>query len=506
MRRFALSVLYVSIIAMMPVIAGAAGTYYNGNLYRNPQRYGNNGGGYYNSYGASRYGQNRSMATRNTAASETKKSSAKKEADSKKQGFYLDGSLSHEFANWNFEMKEAGSKLHYDDLTWNVISGEGIYYFGDSTPMQIKLGAKYGKQSGETVMIDDDISNGAYGYMDNKDPVDGSIYGTTYGYAMSIGKSSGGTQMGFNVSFGLTDFFKAGRVKITPSLGWRYFKYELSTKNNSGLTMDVFEGNSLNDPFINCIDFNGEKQCDPYVSFQFYNETETTEGETKWEDLGSGETGRIDLDDDPNVLDLTGVIAPVPETANLVELDLGDTYYYKQPGTSHKYETEWSGPYIAFDMEYVIDKNNLVNAGIELGLPKYTSTGDQPHRVDWAHPKSVEDTGGFGDAYHLGLSAMWSTAISDSTMFSLGLTYDYYNAKSADATTYLNPSYYEQLIDGYNYLIENNELSDYQIEAYQAEITKIEGYRSSGWKLEAKDEIKSVYASMGIRLGINVKF
>ena len=45
----------VSVMSMIPVVAGAVGTYYNGNLYQNPQqRYSR--GGYYNSYG---YGSGR---------------------------------------------------------------------------------------------------------------------------------------------------------------------------------------------------------------------------------------------------------------------------------------------------------------------------------------------------------------------------------------------------------------------------------------------------------------
>ena len=174
-------------MAMMPVIAGAAGTYYNDSLYQNPQRYGNNGGGYYNSYGAGRgYGQGmQTMGTQKYSAQKSKKAT-KKSAD--KNGFYLNASLIHEFANWDFEMNNAGSRLRYDNLSWNVISGDGAYYFGSEIPMVVKFGARYGKQFGETSMIDDDISNGPYGSV-SYEP------GTVSGYAMSVGTSDGGSQM-----------------------------------------------------------------------------------------------------------------------------------------------------------------------------------------------------------------------------------------------------------------------------------------------------------------------
>ena len=38
--------------------------------------------------------------------------------------------------------------------------------------------------------------------------------------------------------------------------------------------------------------------------------------------------------------------------AGASQIDVGNTYYYEQSGTSHKYETTWAGPYVAFDAEY----------------------------------------------------------------------------------------------------------------------------------------------------------
>ena len=166
---------------------------------------------------------------------------------------------------------------------------------------------------------------------------------------------------------------------------------------------------------------------------------------------------------------------------------------------------------------YEIDKNNLVDAGIEFGLPMYNSKGDQPYRIDWQHPTSVEDKGGFGDAYHLGLNANWSTAITDSVMFSLGVTYDYYNARKADATTYINQSYYTNMVTSLQNAITYIQANPSQfvspaatLAAYQTSLTEaqeiVDYYNGQGWKIESKDEIKSVYSSMGIRMGVSVKF
>lgn len=486
----------VSVMAMMPVIAGAAGTYYNGNLYQNPQRYGASGGGYYNKYGAGRVaGQTQSMTVRNTTTRVTKKSSAKQAADNSKQGFQIGGALSHEFANWDLEMKDAGSKLRYDNLRWNVISGEAAYYFGSSIPMQVKVGARYGNQFGETSMIDDDISNGAYDSID--------VYnGTVSGYAMSVGGAKDGTQMGFNAAFGLTDFLKMGRVKLTPSIGYRYFKHELKTSDNSGLTMDVFNNY--------CETFGDETQCYPFVGLvPFYD----ANGNVIYAQDEDGNAIPAYLILSGGEYKWSDILSLIPGETNSVNVDLGDTYYYHQKGTSHKYKTVWQGPYIALDMEYAMNDYNVVNAGVEFGLPLYESKGDQPYRVDWAHPNSVEDKGGFGDAYHLGLNAIWSTAVSETVVLSLGMTYDWYKVNGADATTHINKSYYNGIVNELKediLYLQNNGGSEAQIAAYQDALANAQDtvnyYNSKGWKLKNGGEIDSVYSAMGIRLGVNIRF
>ena len=175
------------------------------------------------------------------------------------------------------------------------------------------------------------------------------------------------------------------------------------------------------------------------------------------------------------------------------------------------------GPYLALDMEYMINDNNNVVAGIEFGLPVYESKGDQPYRIDWAHPTSVEDKGDFGDAYHLGFNAAWMTKITNSVGFTLGLTYDYYKVSGASATTYYSSSYYQPILNSYQSQYDeyvaliNGGATLTEDEAYEynvlgEEIADLTAKKNAGWKSESKNEIESIYKSMGIRAGIEVKF
>lgn len=486
----------VSLIALMlaPVAVNAAGTYYSGytSAYQSPQTrystqtYAQRQGGYasqYNrtysapSYASARY--NTGAVPANATATATTQSSG-----AKKSGFWLDAGITHEMAQWQFEMAQSGSILSYDNVGWNVLDISGGYAFDvGSTTLQVDAGLKYGMQWGESVMYDDDISNGGFLVTTWVDASDNSTIGDQIGHAMSIGTSKGGNMLGFNVGFGLTDIFKIGNVTITPSVGYRYLKYKLTTENNFGLSVDTTA----------CFQIEGsdEIQCDPAIIVN----------------LGDGKQQIIWRDD------INGSMK-VPDNATSV--NTGSTYYYHQPGTSHSYETTWAGPYIALDMDYVINQNNAVNGRIELGFPGYTSTGDQPYRFDWAHPKSVEDEAGMFGAFHFGLGANWTTSITDYIALSVGLTYDYYTVSGADAKTYLNMNYYNTW---YNMILDAwKEQHPDNTEDYM--LGKIEGVAGDPTAINIKNleaqcpggvcttdsEIESFYKSLGIRIGINAKF
>nr|MBQ0091685.1 hypothetical protein [Candidatus Enterousia merdequi] len=500
MKKFCALLMNVSVFAAMPVIAGAAGTYYNGNLYQNSQqRYGYSKGGYYNSYGAgASYGQ-RAGIVRPTESQ--KVSSKKSEASSKKQGLVLDVNASHEFANWNFDMKTAGSKLHYDNLRWNVISGEGTYYFGNTTPMEIKVGALYGFQYGETSMVDDDITSEALWEIQEIEVDNQGEYLLRGNPAVSIGSSKGGSQFGFNASIGLTDFFSFGNMKITPSVGYRYFKYKVSTEKNYGAIIDVVNSNS----FVNCLEVQpGEIQCSPYIGF--------TDAAGNVRSYAGFAISDVATSDTEAVVDVNGNHLNVLVNANggyvilndagASQIDVGNTYYYEQSGKTHIYETEWAGPYVGLDMNYAINNNNNLTAGIEFGLPVYNSEGDQPYRIDWEHPTSVEDSGKFGDAYHFGLNTAWTTKLTDNIGLSLGFAYDYYSVSGATATTYYNKEVYQNLLDVYESWNDDGILT----EEGELNLLELRELKSAGWKSEADDEIDSIYKSMGIRIGLDIKF
>ncbi|MBQ6027871.1 MAG: hypothetical protein IJL21_04970 [Alphaproteobacteria bacterium] len=482
-----------SLVALCVGTAGAAGTYYTGN-YRSPQQnyaktsYAARQQQQQTSYAQdTMYTRTRTVAPNNNAyigapyqdytrvvgTGDKQVSNQTRFVDNKnkvEKGFFFDLGLSHEFANWNFEMKEAGSKLHYDNIRWNVIEGDMKYVFGgDTTPLLIEAGAKYGMQFGDSNMVDDDITNGGYFITEwwKDTDYDGDadeLLGQQIGHSLSIGQSSSGNMLGLYAGFGLPDTFRIGVARVTPSIGYRYLKYKLETKDDYGLTVDT--------GFCTNVHGGDETQCDPIVIIA-YNGTQ----QVLWNPADENQDGFWDI-----ASGATGV-------------NTAGTYMFHLPSISHSYETTWMGPYLALDLDYDVNVYNKFNARFEFGLPMYTSTGDQPYRVDWQHPKSVEDKGGFGDAWHIGLGANYMTALTESVFFSLGFTFDYYTMSGGEANTYLNSGYYSDAGNLDNF--ENDETIK-NIKQIQAECP--------GWVCKVDNEIESIYKSMGIHVGIQAKF
>ncbi len=480
-----------SLVAVAPIAANAAGTYYTGN-YQSPQtRYAqqsyatrntaatrNTG---YNTNGYSSYASTRPVVGSRTTTTQVAQQprTVAPAATKSKSGFWVDAGISRETAMWQFEMKESSSILHYDNISWNVFDVSGGYAFDwGKVGLQIDAGFKYGMQSGDSTMVDDDITNGGYLITQWIDSDTSNVIGNQIGHALSVGTSNGGNMYGFNIGVGMTDLFKWGNVKFTPSIGYRYLKYKLETEKNYGLSVDTSACFKL--------DGSDEIQCDPAIVIHYQDGKQ----QIIWRDSVNGkmEVG-------------TGAVS----------VDTGGTYFYQQPGTSHSYEVEWSGPYVAMDMDYAINQNNSVNGHVELGFPGYNASGDQPYRFDWRHPKSVEDEAGIGSALHFGFGANWTTAITNSISLSIGLTYDYYTVDDADAKTYLNQNYYTGI---YNSLLEQwvkagkTEADMLNPQTGDPIALNIKDLESScpGWVCSTDNEIESFYKSMGIRVGIKAKF
>lgn len=477
----------------------ASSTYMGTSGYQSPQRYYQPSptGGYYqpsnigaSGYGGGNYSQRGQVVQPGYARTATQQVNATRQSNIFGDGttdFYLTAGVSHQYAQWNFDMNSAGSRLNYSDIAWNVLDIKGGYKYGDWI---IDGGFQYGMQSGKSIMTDDDISTGGLPleYYDDG----GNLIASGSQRVISIGESSGGSMLGFNLGVGLTNKFGFGKTKIVPYIGYRMLNYKLNTANNHGLSVATVwcDNGSFNTDLGN-----GETYCPAMIWFN------------------GGDAITLDPQDFDGYYWWDTVSG---------QISSGDTYAFSQTGDTHIYDVIWSGPYLAVELQSEINENNSLNARIELGFPGYESKGDQPYRIDWAHPTSVEDSAPMFGAMHFGLSANWTTMLGKSWGLSFGVTYDYYNVSGADATTHLNGDWYVGVLE-YIYLndsggkwvdmdIGGGDAGWYAMQDPDTGNPTAAGidaiYKSCGnsWDCTTAGEVNSFYRSIGIRVGVMGKF
>lgn len=503
------------VCCLSPATLSAAGTYMGTSGYQSPQRYysgssgyyqpqnlgtsGYTGGNYYqrtqNGYQTGNYGQSGNYQQLGRQQ-QTQQSGRSVSSAANADGFYASAGISLQYAQWNFNMNGAGSVLNYGDLAWNVLDVKGGYKFGDWV---IDGGIQYGMQSGGATMTDDDITSG--GLLDTVGFEDGNGNGiydagelqfNIRNKVLSIGESKGGSMLGMNLGVGLANKFGFGKVRITPSVGYRIFGYKLNTSDSRGLI--------VTDTWC-ATDNTGVEICPSMVAF--------------WNGTGWAYSTINDYNND-------GYYA-IP--GGSVGVSGNNSYSFSMPGKTHIYNVSWNGPYAALDIQSELNENNRVDARIEIGLPGYNAEGDQPYRSDWAHPTSVEDSKGMFGAMHLGLLANWTTMLTKNWGLSFGLTYDYYSVSKANAVTNQNGDYYTKILDEVaniggctNYAnctawgnsdIYGTGLTADQLAPAQHEAASIkEMYEKCGnsWSCKIDGEIDSFYRNIGIRVGMAGKF
>jgi len=436
--------------------AGSASGYYSG------------GGGYYNgSSGYAGAGNQEGSFNRMPTASQARQKAAvgkKKGAADGEDGFSLSAGLGRQYAQWQYNLNMAGSILNYGDLVWNVLDVKAGYKTED---VVVGIGLQYGMQAGKSYMTDDDITNGGGDYIFEG----GGQRLVLSNSVLSIGEVKGGNMLGINFGIGLANAFTSDSVKITPSIGYRMMKYKLKTTNNNGLSVEY--NGELCGP-----DELGSITCPALLSFWNGNNWVYS----RMINIGT-------LQDPMYIYQIPG--------GGILGVDAGDNYIFTQSGTSHVYEVSWNGPYIAADIDIGLGGDYSMSGRIELGFPGYEAVGDQPYRIDWAHPKSLGDKKGMFGAFHFGMGANWMAKISDQMRMSIGLTYDYYEVKKANATSYLSKDYYEDVL-AWAEEKGRDDILDQIDELYKS--------CNNSWTCVESNEVNSFYRAMGIRLGIEGEF
>lgn len=126
-------------------------------------------------------------------------------------------------------------------------------------------------------------------------------------------------------------------------------------------------------------------------------------------------------------------------------------------GTTHIYNTTWSGFYIGLEIEKQMTLADKLRFYFQVGMPKYSSEGTWPNRTDWQQNPSFIDEGSNG-SYSYAAEMEYNYRISDRMQLAIKVDTDLFYVGNIGGELYL-AEYTSWLVDenGY-YILDDNGL------------------------------------------------
>ena len=155
-------------------------------------------------------------------------------------------------------------------------------------------------------------------------------------------------------------------------------------------------------------------------------------------------------------------------------------------GTTHIYNTTWSGFYLGLEIEKQMTLSDKLRFYAQVSMPKYSSEGTWPNRDDWQQNPSFLDEGDNG-AFAYEAELEYSYQLSDRMQLSLTADTNYFHIGKISGELYVAESvvYYEDELNPGNWVAET-------IPAYTEHVN--EALKEGTWR------------SFGLHLGLKYSF
>ncbi|MDR2413127.1 MAG: hypothetical protein LBD50_02855 [Rickettsiales bacterium] len=161
-------------------------------------------------------------------------------------------------------------------------------------------------------------------------------------------------------------------------------------------------------------------------------------------------------------------------------------------GTTHIYNTTWSGVYFGLEIEKQMTLSDKLRFYIQFGMPSYSSEGIWPNRTDWQQNPSFIDEGNNG-AYSYRAEMEYNYKISDRMQLALKVDADYFHVGKIGGELYI-AEYTAFIVD---------DLGQYVLDEYGLPILEtIEAHTE-----HIDDSLKNAtWQSFGLHIGIKYAF
>ncbi len=400
--------------------------------------------------------------------------------DEKKTTIY--GGYARRFADFEFETG-VNSVLEWDDMVFNEFTAGLSHNFSlGSFDLNVFGEYTYGSMTSGGLSMDYDLK-----------PYD-AAYPEEGIFTISMGDQSGKSH---HIKFGLSahHVWDIGGWKLSPTIGYEIFKHNLEMSDhyypNPGVYVPLLT-NGGTYVFGNGKDYYSV----PYGMTNEAIEMGLYQVCMSPEDIGLVPGG-------------SSSIVPLSWSGGLVPYDSGMGYIpwgvgpnecviiggdgpIVVGGTTHIYETTWSGFYVGLEVEKQMTWSDKVRLYVQFGLPKYSSEGTWPNRTDWQQNPSFLDEGSNG-AYSYEAELEYLLKLSDRLHLSLKVDTNYFHVGEIPGELYV-AEYVDWLYDENGSIITDKDGVP-QIDVQNAHTEYIpQSLKKAKWQ------------SFGLHLGLNFAF
>ena len=350
------------------------------------------------------------------------------------------------FADFEFETG-VNSILEWDDMVYNEI-GVGVQHNFSLRNFDMFAYGEYsmGFMSHGGLSMDYDLKP----YYES-DP--------SYGiFTISVGDQTGKTNH-FKLGIGAHHVWDIGGWKLSPSFGYEIFNHNLEMSDhlypNPGIFLPLMTNKGdyvYGDVYGNyfSLPINVEAPEDWYQVCM-------SPEDIKLVQVPAG-GALVNLGTELTMGDYNSDMGTVPWGVDSGEcVIIGGDGPILVDGTTHIYNTTWSGFYVGLEIEKQMTLVDKLRFYVQFGLPKYSSEGIWPNRTDWQQNPSFIDEGS-NDAYSYSAEMEYNYKLSDRMQLSIMVDTDYFYVGKIGGELYLSEYTQYVLDENGMYVLDDNGL------------------------------------------------
>ena len=349
------------------------------------------------------------------------------------------------FADFEFQTG-VNSILEWDDMIFNEITIGAQHNFNvHNFDMFVYGEYTYG-----------DLSHGGLSMDYDLDPYDKN-YPSDGIFTISMGDMSGTTNH-FRFGIGAHHVWDIAGWKLSPSIGYEIFKHNLEMSNH------IYPNPGVYIPLLT--DKGGYVFGDAAGNYYALPQDQVYLAPDDWfqvcmspEDIrlvSASQNSALNLGTGLTMVDYNDSLGTIPwGVAGEDCVVIGGDGAIIVEGTTHIYNTTWSGFYVGLEIEKQMTLYDKLRFYVQFGLPKYSSEGIWPNRDDWQQNPSFLDEGSNG-SYAYAAEMEYNYRLSDRIQLTLKADTNVFHVGKIPGELYV-AGYSQFAIDAEgNYLVDDN--------------------------------------------------